>query len=127
MDDLMSAVLRSALTADQIATAAAAGAAADRNTYRVSGLRADLARTRAALVEACGAIEAHARMCFVVCGQPAEQAGFERAWLDEDPDDYRRWLRLRAAAWLPKTSHELACETSVRLSFLSHNWEPIYD
>ena len=57
---------------------------------------------RAALIEACDAIESHARMCFIVCGKPDDEQGFHDAWADEDNEDYWRWVRLKQVAGVPR-------------------------
>lgn len=60
---------------------------------------------RAGLIEACDAIEEHARLRFIIGpgrpGQDREQA-LHAAWIDEDRDDYMRWTRLKALAGLPR-------------------------
>lgn len=61
---------------------------------------------RAALIEACDAIEGHARLCFIFGpakpNDPNREQELHDAWVDEDPDDYVRWVRLKGLADSPR-------------------------
>lgn len=50
------------------------------------------------LLWAIADLEENARSAFVVCGKPDTQEGFETAWADEEPDNYKRWDHMRKLA-----------------------------
>ena len=75
-------------------------AESSRAALTSEALRLRLATMAANLAEACKALETAARHAYVVCGQPATQEGFERAWATECKADYDQWVRLTQGAKL---------------------------
>lgn len=74
------------------------GPAAANDGPAAGDLRVKTAVLRAALSEACDAIEQSARYSFVVGEKQPPQEEFEDAWKANDLPDYERWVRLKRVA-----------------------------